>query len=90
MCKTIQAAMWISLVVYFIAYFILSKNIFIFCAMTGGKHAPEGKSKPSPKLTAIELEMKLRMICKYYIFLFMCMWFKVDNGWWVGGQIQNM
>jgi hypothetical protein len=28
--------------------------MFIFCAMAGGKHAPEGKS-----------EMKIRIICKY-------------------------
>jgi hypothetical protein len=33
--------------------------------MAGGKHTPEGKSKPSCKLAAIGLEMKIRMIHNY-------------------------
>jgi hypothetical protein len=33
--------------------------------MVGGKCAPEGKSKPSHKCTAIDLELKITMICKY-------------------------
>jgi hypothetical protein len=33
--------------------------------MAGGKHAREGNSEPSCKRTAIDLELKLRMIRKY-------------------------
>jgi hypothetical protein len=33
--------------------------------MAHSKHAPEVKSKPSCKCTAIDLEIKVRMICKY-------------------------
>jgi hypothetical protein len=33
--------------------------------MAGGKHAPDGKSEPSPKRTAIEFETKIRVIHKY-------------------------
>jgi hypothetical protein len=33
--------------------------------MVGGKLAPEGKCEPSDKCTAADLEMKVRMICKY-------------------------
>jgi hypothetical protein len=33
--------------------------------MAGGKQAPEGKSEPFHKRTAIDLEIKIRMIHKY-------------------------
>jgi hypothetical protein len=33
--------------------------------MACGKHAPEIKSEPSRKHTAIDLEIKIRMMCKY-------------------------
>jgi hypothetical protein len=33
--------------------------------MAGGKSAPEGKSEPSSKCTAIDLVMKIRMIHRY-------------------------
>jgi hypothetical protein len=33
--------------------------------MVSGKHKREGKSQPSQKHTAIDLEMKIRIICKY-------------------------
>jgi hypothetical protein len=33
--------------------------------MVGSKHAPEAKCEPSGKRTAADLEMKVRMICKY-------------------------
>jgi hypothetical protein len=38
------------------------KNIFIFCAMAGGKCAHERKNEPPSKHTAMDLEMKIRMI----------------------------
>jgi hypothetical protein len=40
-------------------------NVFIFNAITGGKCAPEGKSEPSCKCNAIDLEMKIRMVHRY-------------------------
>jgi hypothetical protein len=43
----------------------LLKNISTFYTLVCGKHAPEGKSKPSRERTAINLEMKIRIICKY-------------------------
>jgi hypothetical protein len=58
-------AMLTSLVTYYSSYFSLLKNMFIFCAMAGGKHASEGKSEPSRKGTATDLELKIRMIRKY-------------------------
>jgi hypothetical protein len=33
--------------------------------MAGGKCVPEGKSEPPCKCTAIDLELKMRMKCKY-------------------------
>jgi hypothetical protein len=33
--------------------------------MAGGKRAPKGKTEPSHKRTAIDLEMKIRIIRKY-------------------------
>jgi hypothetical protein len=33
--------------------------------MAGGMQAPEGKSEPSNKRIAIDLEMKIRMVRKY-------------------------
>jgi hypothetical protein len=54
-----------SLVIYFSAYFHLLQNIFIFYALAGGKCAPEEKSEQSNNHTAINLETKIRMICKY-------------------------
>lgn len=33
--------------------------------MAGDKHAPKGKSEPSPKRTAIDSEVKIQMIRKY-------------------------
>jgi hypothetical protein len=48
-----------------VAYFRLLQNIFIFRTMTAGKSAPERKSEPSHKCTAIDLEMKMRLIHKY-------------------------
>jgi hypothetical protein len=39
--------------------FCLLINFFIFCAMAGGKHAPEGKSEPPRKHNAIYFERKL-------------------------------
>jgi hypothetical protein len=33
--------------------------------MAGGKRAPEGRGKPSCKLTVIVLELKIKMIHKY-------------------------
>jgi hypothetical protein len=44
---------------------LLVKNIFIFCAQAGGKHAPGGKCLPYPKSTAIDLEINIRMIHEY-------------------------
>jgi hypothetical protein len=44
---------------------VLINNILIFCAMAGDKCARVGRSKPSYKHTAIDLEMKIRMIHKY-------------------------
>jgi hypothetical protein len=35
--------------------------------MAGGKRAPEGRSEPSRKRTAIDLRMKIRMIREYKI-----------------------
>jgi hypothetical protein len=37
----------------------------MFCAMVGGKRAPKEKTEPSRKRTAIDLEMKIRIIHKY-------------------------
>jgi hypothetical protein len=39
--------------------------ILIFCTVAGCKCAREGNRKPSHKCTAIDLELKLRMIRKY-------------------------
>lgn len=46
-------------VTYYSAHFCLLKSIFIFCTMARGKHAPEGECKPSRKLTAIDLQIKI-------------------------------
>jgi hypothetical protein len=39
--------------------------IFIFCVVASGKCASEGNSEPSHKRTAIDLQIKIRMIHKY-------------------------
>jgi hypothetical protein len=44
--------------------FSLVKNNFIFCSTAGGKRVPKGYSEPSCKYIAIDLEMKIRMVCK--------------------------
>jgi hypothetical protein len=51
--------------IYCSPYFRLLNNIFIFCAMAGGKRAPEGRGEPSCILTVIDLELKIKMIRKY-------------------------
>jgi hypothetical protein len=50
---------------YCSAYSHLLKNIFVFWAMARGEHASEGKREPSHKCTAIDSEMKIRVIHKY-------------------------
>jgi hypothetical protein len=44
------------------AYCCMFRNSFIFCVTAGGKHALEGKNKPSYKCTVIGLAMKIRMV----------------------------
>jgi hypothetical protein len=51
--------------IFQVAYFRLLQNIFIFSTMAAGKRAPEGKSEPSHKCIAIDLDVKMRLIHKY-------------------------
>jgi hypothetical protein len=44
--------------------FSLVKDIFLVCTTSGSKRAPEGK-KLSHKHAAIDLEMKIRMVCNF-------------------------
>jgi hypothetical protein len=45
----------------------LAENNSISCATVVGKHAPERKSEPFTKRIDIDLEMKIRIICKYEV-----------------------
>jgi hypothetical protein len=51
--------------IYCSIYFCFLRNIFIFCTTGGSKHAPEGNREPSCKYTAIDAEVKIRIIHKY-------------------------